>query len=322
MRFLLGRRGVVVALTVFASFGMTRSASAFCRTTTQALPANYSPSRGCFTEGLFLYWRNACVSYSVQADGSRSIPFDDAKRIIDLSFSKWVTAACPDTGTLPGIAISSTSLPAQCTEVRYNPESPNQNLIVFRDNGWPYNDPNNTLGLTTVTFNAETGEIYDADLELNASGRNLSITDQVPANGFDLESVVTHEAGHFFGLAHATDARATMFASYKPGTTALRSLTPDDLAGLCAIYPDAQSRIVTPTSVQQEVLAATPCDPTPRHGLTAACEEPRRPAEKTSACATSPRPSGGTGVVGGILGLGAAALVRRRRARREGRSSG
>src|SRR6185436_4346321 len=104
--------------------------------------------------------------------------------------------------------------PATCTEVLYNQNGPNQNVIVFRDDKWPYSDPNNTLGLTTVTFNADTGEIYDADMELNATAKNLSTSVAVPANGFDLLSVVTHEAGHFLGLAHATSATSTMYASY------------------------------------------------------------------------------------------------------------
>ena len=313
MTLLLGRRSVALALFGF-TLGLSPDALAYCRTTTEALPANYSPSRGCFTDGLLLFWRNACVSYSINTDATASIPFADAERVIDASFATWSSTSCPDTGQAPGIAISNVG-PAECAEVRYNPDSPNQNLIVFRENGWPYNDPNNTLGLTTVTFNADTGEIYDADLELNASARNLSITDQVSANGFDLASVVTHEAGHFLGLAHATDARSTMFASYKPGTVALRTLTEDDRAGLCAIYPNATSRIVTATSAQQEVLAAEACNPTPRHGLTAKCSEPR-PPEDTSKCSATPGlRAGGAGA--GALVAGLALLLARRRRRRE-----
>src|SRR5262249_46305618 len=160
--------------------------------------------------------------------------------------------------------------------------TPNQNLIVFRDDGWPYNDPYSTLGLTTVTFNAETGEIYDADMEINASGRNLSITDTVPSNGFDLLSVVTHEAGHFFGLAHATDPVATMYASYKPGSASLRDLAPDDIEGICAIYPTTKTRVVAASVAPTGRVDSTACDPTPRHGLTDQCEVPL--PQSTSHC--------------------------------------
>jgi hypothetical protein len=269
MRALLRRGlvGVAVGLgTILASSG----ASAFCRTTTEPLPASYSPTRGCFNEGLFLYWRNACVGYSISSAASRNIPYEEAKRVIDASFQTWMNTSC-GSGP-PGITVVSQGA-ADCTEVRYNPKVGNQNLIVFRDDRWPYSDPNSTLGLTTVTFDATTGEIFDADMELNASGRNLSTTDAVPPNGFDLASVVTHEAGHFFGLAHATDSRSTMFASYKPGTIALRSLAPDDIAGLCSAYPNATTRVVTPTSTQARVIAAEACDASPRRGLLTECTE-------------------------------------------------
>lgn len=264
------------------------TANAYCRTTTLPLPANYSPTRGCFTDGLLLFWRNACVSYSINKSASRSISFEDAQRVIDESFATWMAATCGDTGAAPGIAVSNAG-GATCDEVRYNPDTPNQNLIVFRDDGWPYSDPNSTLGLTTVTFNAETGEIFDADMEINSSDRNLSISDKVPANGYDLASVVTHEAGHFLGLAHATDPRSTMYASYKPGTTALRTLTADDVAGLCAIYPDATTRVVSPvpTQTQTETIPAGACDPTPRYGLTSTCYVPKT----KSGCSVAPAPT-------------------------------
>jgi matrixin len=287
-------------------------ASAFCRTTTVGLPASYSPTRGCFTEGLLLFWGNACVGYSINAQASERIGFADATRIIDASFATWASTTCAATGEKVGISVSNLGAVA-CSEVRYNKEGPNQNVIVFRDDAWPYNDPNNTLGLTTVTFNADTGEIFDADMEINASGKNLTITDEPPANGFDLASVVTHEAGHFYGLAHATDSKSTMFASYKPGTTALRSLSQDDIDGLCAIYPNAATRTVSP-SVPLNNNGSVPagqCDTTPRHGFTSKCDEPPKPKE---GCASAGRPGGDA--AGATVLFGTWLVLRRLRRRR------
>lgn len=270
MHFSLGRWGASLALIVIGGLAVPTTAHAYCRTTTQPIPANYNPSRGCYTQGVYLFWRNACVSFALNQNASRSIPFDDAKRIIDSSFATWAAVKCPDTNESLGIAAADLGAVA-CGEVRYNADSANQNVIVFRDDGWPYNDPYSTLGLTTVTFNADTGEIYDADMELNSSGRNLSITDQVPTNGFDLASVVTHEAGHFFGLAHATDSKSTMYASYKPGTTQLRTLAQDDIKGICAIYPSTTERNVSLSVSENGTVLADACDPTPRHGFTSQC---------------------------------------------------
>ncbi len=298
-------------------------ASAFCRTTTTPLPPDYRPTRGCYTDGLFLFWRNACVSYSINQAGSRNIPYDVAKRIIDTSFGAWSALTC--NGAPAGISASNIG-PSSCSELKFNLGSANQNLIVFRDESWPYRDANSTLGLTTVTFNAVNGEIYDADMELNSSERNLSTTETITTKGFDLESVVTHEAGHFFGLAHSGDASATMFASYKPGSTELRTLSQDDINGFCAIYPDTSTRVVSPSVSANETIQAEACNPAPRGGFTAQCSSPK-PAETSScamrtvsgASAATPRSLSSVGAMGLAL-AGALALRRRRHVCRAGRA--
>lgn len=308
----------LAALAAFGTLVLATSgtAHAYCRTTTVGIPANYNPqNRGCFEEGLYLFWKNACVSYSISEFASKIVPFADAKRIIDAAFETWPAQTCPggdgqQGGGQPGISITNIGN-TSCSEVRYNPTTPNQNLVVFRDDGWPYSDANSTLGLTTVTFNAETGEIFDADMEINSSQRNLSITDAVPANGFDLASVVTHEAGHFYGLAHATDSKSTMFASYKPGTTALRSISEDDASGLCAIYPDAQTRVVSPSVSATKTVVADACSPEPRHGFTSLCEEP----QEDESCSVAPRRPAPLGSLAALGVFGAGVLVARRRRR-------
>jgi hypothetical protein len=301
-------------VTVALAMAVPREASAFCRTTTASVPANYDAQRnGCITKGLLLYWKGACITYALNENAAAGIPFADASRIIDQAFATWMAATC--NGQKVGISVADLGA-VQCAEVRYNTDSPNQNLIVFREDAWPYNDAANTLGLTTVTFNAESGEIYDADMEINATGKNLSITDTVPANGFDLLSVVTHEAGHFLGLAHATITTATMFASYKPGTTTLRSTTDDDVAGLCAIYPNEQQRVVDPTVAKDGLVESDACSTVPRHGFTKKCEEPIPPE---GGCATSPEPPRGVASIGLALGVGLVAAGRRRQGRASAR---
>jgi MYXO-CTERM domain-containing protein len=273
-----------------AALAAPREARAYCRTTTTPIPANYSPTRGCFKDGLVLYWKGACVGYSVNSHATASTPLSTATSVINQAFTAWndVTCAGP-----VGIRASNVGA-VDCAEVRYNPNGPNQNVIIFRDRGWPYSDPNNTLGLTTVTFNADTGEIYDADMELNATGGNLSTSSVVPANGFDLLSVVTHEAGHFLGLAHATDSSATMYASYKPGTSALRTLAADDVAGICDIYPTATTRTVDKSVAVSGLEVADSCDPVPRHGFATTCAANPGPSDSSSSggCSVAASPSG------------------------------
>jgi hypothetical protein len=308
---------VVTALTL----ALPSRASAYCRTTTASVPANYDAQRnGCITSGLLLYWKGACVTYAINENAASGIPFEDATRIIDQAFTTWTESTCAGNGQKVGISVADLGA-VQCGEVRYNSGSPNQNLIVFREDEWPYNDASNTLGLTTVTFNAESGEIYDADMEINATGKNLSISDTVPANGFDFLSVVTHEAGHFFGLAHATSNTATMFASYKPGTTTLRTITNDDVEGLCAIYPSDKQRVVDVTVSSTGMVEADACSTVPRHGFTKKCEDPV-PPDKGCATAPSSSPSSSapaTATFGLAACIGLAAIGRRRRHRRRPR---
>jgi MYXO-CTERM domain-containing protein len=298
-----------IAAAVFAGATLVPCvAGAYCRTTSVPVPPSYSPTRGCFTEGLPLYWKNQCISYSMNSAASDRVSLADASAIMEQAFTTWTSEQC--NGTPVGIAVSATE-PVTCAEVRYNQNGPNQNVIVFRDTTWPYSDPNNTLGLTTVTFNADNGEIFDADMEINASGKNLSVGDPVPANGFDLLSVVTHEAGHFLGLAHATSPTSTMYASYKPGTTSLRSLTADDIDGLCSIYPTKAERNVDKSVSASGVLASDQCDATPRHGFGTTCAE--TPASTgTGGCATTPGATSGRGAILVALAAGVAAGRRRR----------
>lgn len=312
LRRALARRHVAAVAALGFVLGAPATAHAFCRTTTVAVPASYSPSRGCFTDGLVLYWGNACVGYSINKEASARTNLDEATRVIDLAFSTWNGVTCKDTGARAGIQASNLG-PVECDQVKYSPTGPNQNLIVFRDSGWPYSDPNNTLGLTTVTFNADNGEIYDADMEINSSGQNLSTDDLVPANGYDLLSVITHEAGHFFGIAHATDTRATMYASYKPGSSAQRTLTSDDGEGLCAIYPDSTKRVVDPKVSASGVINAAACDPAPRHGFGSSCDSNPAPTESGSSGCSVAAPTASSDASspwGSIAALvGAVALV-------------
>ncbi len=302
-----------------------RDANAFCRTTTVSVAADFNPKGGqCWDAGIPLWWRNECVGYSLQKNASRQIAYDDAKGIIAEAFSKWAGATCATDGTgtsRPSIDVRDNG-PVTCGLVEYNSNAGNQHVIVFRDDAWPHNDSSNTLALTTVTFNPDTGEIYDADMEINTAQTTMTVSDIVPADGFDFRSVMTHEAGHFLGLAHSGDTHATMYAHYTPGATLMRNLTSDDVSGICTVYAPNGSRAVDPSVDATGIVAGEACNAVPRKGFSTECKANQPAAAKTttSGCSASPlsAASGSSTALGGLsLGLvGVVATAARRRRRK------
>lgn len=140
-----------------------------------------------------------------------------------------------------------------------------------------------TIAITTVTHDPKSGRIRDADIELaDWTGLGSSLGSTQPPEGWyftcgtyaspcgtygqdncsyiDLQSNVTHEVGHFIGLAHPCelgDAGCNaqspfrdfvMFPSATLADFDKRALHPDDQAGLCAIYPTGKATVTCGSS--------------------------------------------------------------------------
>ncbi|MFY3744297.1 matrixin family metalloprotease [Anaeromyxobacter sp. Red801] len=130
------------------------------------------------------------------------------------------------------------------------------------------------LAITTVIYNPNSGAIQDADLEVadwSGAGAGTSIVGasdgwyftcgsdstlgqtcatygQASCGYEDLQNTLTHEAGHFIGLAHPCDGKAcpgtsspdvTMYPTAPPKEIQKRTLAADDVEGVCAIYTAA-----------------------------------------------------------------------------------
>jgi hypothetical protein len=267
------------ALAILASLALLTvapSARAFCRTTTVSVPADFDPIDGCWNQGNVLWWRNACVGYSIQKGASKQVTLIQAEQSIATAFAQWTGTPCAaaDAGASRVSIDVRDEGPVDCALVQYNQDQPNQHVILFHDDVWPYHDSSNTLALTTVTYDPDTGEIYDADMEVNTTVTPIVVSDPVPDDGYDFLSIVTHETGHFLGMAHSGDDRATMYAHYQPGQTSMRDLTEDDVSGICSIYPPDGTRM---TSIGAPVTEGS-CDPTPRHGFSTQCAAPESKA--------------------------------------------
>lgn len=305
------RRRGLAGLLALASLAPA-PAHAFCRSTTVAIAPDFLPSATkCWDQGFALYWRTACVGYSIQRAASKHIPLEEASTAVARAFGRWPQATCPgvDQGsTLVSIGVRDLG-PVDCSEIGYNLSGQNQNVIVFRDDAWTRGGTGSTLAVTTVSFNPNTGEILDADMEINTFEQAISLGDPVPADGYDFASIITHESGHFLGLAHSGDPAATMYAQYNPGSTAMRNITSDDVSGICEVYPPDGRRAAT----GGEFVAGTACDPTPRRGFDRACDEPEAGCGKATIAETSSSRLPPLALSVGALGLGAAVVAARRR---------
>ena len=252
--------------------------------------------------GIPLFWASRCIGYSIQEDASAQVTFAQTEQVVKSAFASWASAVCADGGT-PQMLVTEAA-PAVCHQHEYNQTRGNANIIMYHDDTWPYEGQSNaTLALTTVTYDIDTGEIYDADMELNSADNHFTLGDT--GVDFDLLSIVTHETGHFQGMAHSANPEATMWPSYTPGTISLRDLSADDKAGICAIYPS------TP--------ANSDCNATPRHGFSPLCAA-EQPTPSTSKCSTTvPGNTSSFAPAAGVLAaLGALLFAARRRESREG----
>jgi hypothetical protein len=291
-------KGPLGTALVAAALLTSPLAHAYCRTTTcdttmDSCPVD--PETGCVTSGAPLQWPVQCIGFDLQQNASARVSLADATTVAHRAFGAWQNALCPGTQDHPSLTFFDLG-PVACDQHEYNQDQSNANIIMFRDDAWPYTNSANTLALTTVTFNVDDGEIYDADMEVNGT---VPLTTSLPAQ-YDLQSIMTHEAGHFLGLAHSLDPSATMFAKYTAGETELRTLSADDISAICEVYPPNRE--------------ATSCNPEPRHGFASTCA---LAAEPRSGCQIGAGPVGPSKRAGCILGVAVAlGAVRRRRRQR------
>jgi hypothetical protein len=236
-------RPLAVCLFAVGALATPARAEAFCRTTTSHVASGYDPAMsGCWAQGTPLAWPMSQVPYGVVSAASRQVSLADATRIAHLAFDAWKSASC--SGHSPSIEafddgpIAKVPDAGDCT-VSGACDPAARDVIVFDDDAWPYNDTTNALALTTVTYGVDDGRIFEAYTEVNSAEHELTAEEPPPAGSgaYDLQAILTHEAGHFLGLAHATETTSIMYAFYRPGAI---DLTADDVSGICAIYPPSK----------------------------------------------------------------------------------
>ncbi len=301
-----------ILLVALASMLAPDVAHAWCRMTTSRRQPE-TPSECIFPDPTtdppeqYLEWRRPCsaIGFSVAASSS-DLTRDEVEGVFARSIATWEAVDCD--GAPLGVDIelledavltvdAGASRDSTCTEPEFVEGGGNVNVVMFVTD-WADRDYDAAaFAVTTVWHRRSTGEILDADMEINERRGPYGVC---PPEGcldmrvVDLENVVTHELGHYLGLAHSEVPDATMYYSAVAGETLKRDLHADDVAGICAVYP--------PGSPGGE------CDYTPIGGLGLECNG--------GGCCSVAGRQGSSAAPLSLLALAFALLLRRRRAAR------
>ena len=264
-------RALVIAAVLTAASLSARTGQAYVRSVTDS-PPYYQ-----------LYWPSSCETATVYLNGFTAMTPDEVAKSVGAAAAAWG----PDSVTCPadmgdgGTGHPSFEILPQLAAGGSGPgiHSDGKNSILFETSNW--DGPVGAVAYTAVSKEPN-GSIFDADIAINAD----------PASGFawanldpgaspsghllnyDLQTVLTHEFGHFLGLAHTCSTVGTgtdendgptdgldaagqaipscydtgvsqfttvMWAYIEDGSSDKRVLSTDDARGVCAIYPPTRT---------------------------------------------------------------------------------
>lgn len=217
-----------VRLAVFAAFSavfVPSAAAAF-----ECTPSESSPF-------VSIHWNQRDIEWAIRAPGAQSIAAESTVELIQSAFNAWQAPRCSDlTFQYKGI-VDPTTEPRDVSQV------------IFVQQDWVGGGRSAAaVALTTMTYGVTDGVIRFGIIEVNEEIWRFAdaLAGQCPADAYDLAAVVTHEVGHFIGLAHTNvagedgpDRFPTMTAMVGPCDATFRTLETDDIEGLCYIYPES-----------------------------------------------------------------------------------
>ncbi len=219
----MNSRRLLLAFLLFALF----TAPAFAWL--PELTGTGSPSMDRWNFNSFPVTWNLNPKTGSNVQGSRSV-----RDVIAASFATWQQA--------PNAALNV----SEGSESNVSSESASPaaiNLVCFICSDADFAKDNTTLAVTITTTadaagqndghggaSAFAGQILKADIIFNPA---VQFSTDPGGVGEDLQTVATHEIGHFFGLDHSAVVRAVMF----PFASDITTLSYDDVAGISALYP-------------------------------------------------------------------------------------
>jgi MYXO-CTERM domain-containing protein len=207
-----------------------------------------------------LVWTSLPVSWSLNQNGSVDLGFATTEATMLTAFATWSEPPCSAFAT--NYLGSTTRMPG----------SDGQNVLGWLESGWYYGG--GTIGVTTTAFMSSTA-LSEADIVFNGVNFTWS-TSGGGGSTVDAQSIATHEMGHFLGLDHPPCTMGqTMCAMYSGGIEE-RTLTTDDIDGVCALYPSGATGCVNDDDCEPgehcdggycvpDPEPGDPCDPCTSH---------------------------------------------------------
>jgi len=259
---MMSRRRLANAAVTAATLLLAAPASGYVRTRTDESAPVKSPS--------------SCVV--LRAYTNEPPPSLTSERFLQAALGAGATwsrgaMSCDLAGGPPGSTTGLQILVVPVLDATANIVVDKKNRLTFRRGTWSY--AREALAITTVTALKATGEILDADIEVNAV--NFTWDDLVgnptPApDTQDIQNTLTHEYGHLVGFDHncyngekvrqvdhtgqpvmdctsipagSSLREATMFAAVIRGDTKRRTLDADDTRAVCEVYPPSTEMCAT-----------------------------------------------------------------------------
>lgn len=201
-----------------------------------------------------VHWTQRTIPYVIRHPDTSRYDETQATSAVMEGLRQWSDVPCSDVdfeplGVLPPGAPAATD-----------------NEIIFQADVWEF-DPA-AAGVTKVFYNTANGEIVKAVLNINERDTTIVTTTSSCTSGHDLASVITHEVGHYLGIAHPCEYAALitdepacpinvdcvdLISSFEPGRLPtmwptidecddqLSTLENEEIGALCYIYPAASA---------------------------------------------------------------------------------
>ena len=286
------------ALLALAGFGRRRRrtcASIAVALFTGALSIQAAPNAQAYVphvtnDGVPLRWFTTPVGYRIASDFPANLTIEGVEQAMKVATDAWDSLDCSPLGFRFDGLID--------TPEQTGADKVNTVMWVHDPQAWNAKYGEFEVARTVLTFSQATGELTDADIEINAGTFTFSESDACAPEDFDLRSTLTHEIGHVVGINHSRDTTATMAAIANAGECNKRTLTQDDVDGFCASY-DIDVPIAEPAD-------ATGTDATPD----AADGQMQAPGDPANDCGAA---AGRPGLAFTLLVLCALVSSRRRR---------